>query len=141
MIYKYYSLENYPVIVPDAALTESEEVVFKEDELESYSFTECTRFELPKDKWFAIDDGLIVRFPKDKEWEWRIRRAKELFEKVHLDSDPHQKLTLLNNVAYLCGFSLAALVERLKMHGNNNEDLMDTFKRIIKDDPLIKNKR
>lgn len=141
MIYKYSSPEKYPVIIPEAALTESEDVVFKDNVIENPHFKECTRFELSEDKWFAIDHDLVVRFPKEKEWEWRTRRAKTLFEEMKADLDPQHKLSILNNVAYLCGFSLASLVERLQTHATNDEDLLDTFKRIIKNDPFIKSKR
>ena len=137
IINKYGPSSKYPVLVPDYASGEKN-LVWKDKPGESSTFQTCEPFDLPEDKWFALDIDKIIRFPKDKEWTWRTQRAVSLIKDLNNVSDPYGKLTHLENAAYLCGFSLTQLVDRLKEHASPHEDLTDTFARIMKSDPLFR---
>ena len=140
MIVKGLERSHHTIFVPDFAINGEGQKVAKSGEIFSVEegklecAQECKEFELPDDKWFAVADSIIIRFPKDKEWVWRVQRAQEMVGRVSTNpgsfSGPEDRISALKNAAYLCGFSLDELVERLKEARNNNEDLVAVFKRI-----------
>lgn len=139
MIINKYGPENvYAVHVPEYAGS-SNDVVFKDLPVSIATFKECIDFELPPDKWFALDNGTIVRFPKSKEWAWRTSRSEKIVQTISEIQDPMDRIYALRNAAYLCGFSLEDLVSRLQSSSVKGEDILDTFKRLVKDFPTLKN--
>lgn len=140
IIIGYGPILNHKVVIPDFCITEDKNKLSKDGSLEpslDNLFSECTNFELSDDKWFAYDNGLIVRFPKSKEWDWRTKKAEGIVSTVSRDpfsfNGPEARLLALETAAYLCGFSLAELIARLEKAKNDGEDLVDTFNR-VKDD-------
>lgn len=145
MVVKSFGLHpEFSVFIPDFYESDTSEVVYKED---SHSASlQCSRheafFELDHDKWFAYDDGQIIRFPKEREWEWRCNKAKSMVISLNNHTPfngPEHKLKVLENAAYLCGFSLIDLIDRLESARQENESLSDVFKRVHKDKKPVNN--
>lgn len=84
--------------------------------------------ELDEKKWIAIDGPNVVRFPIEKEWEWRSKRAVEFLQSI--PNDPKQKVEHLECVASLVGINLPELVSILNKNRSSGENLIDTFKRL-----------
>ncbi len=85
-------------------------------------------FDLPDGSWFAVDGLSVVRFPREREWDWRSRRAKEIVES--LPQDPDELSDALHSAAGLAGVDLPGLITRLRDAAVAGEDLADVFKRL-----------
>lgn len=137
MIVKFGPVLDHKIYVPDYALNDDGVTSFKYDSIELSSLIESVPFELDTDKWFVYYDGQIVRFPKDKEWDWRCKKAEEIVSLVSKNplvfKGPEDRLAALENAAYLSGFNLADLVDKLNKARQDNESISDVFKRILKE--------
>ena len=138
MITKYGPPSKSPCLVPDYAEDSSGSRVYRELNVEDKG-SEPTPldFELDDSKWFAIESGQIIRFPREREWDWRTKRAREIV--TSLSSGPlrlkesEEKLSWLEAAAALCGFSIIELVSRLNQAKLDGEDLVTVFNRIKPD--------
>ena len=125
------------VFIPDFVVIDKSHIIKKDGEvapLDGASFTSFPEFELPDNKWVAYDHGSIIRFPKDKEWEWRSKKALDIVKIISTNpstyANPEQRMCALESSAHLCGFSLVDLVQRLEEARKGSESLDDVFKRI-----------
>lgn len=91
-------------------------------------------FELPDGKWFGMDEGIIERFPIDKEWDWRILKAqnkiKDMMSDPEVFSDSLKQINIMESCAKLCGINLPEFVQLLHKASLDGEDLEVTFNRI-----------
>lgn len=137
MIIGFGPILIYSTCVPDFAVDKDRNKITRnsrEEISETDKFLNCVEFDLPDDKWFAYDNGIIVRFPKDKEWDWRTKRAQEIVYNVSTYPNKYKssndRLIALESSAHLCGFSLQELISRLETAKRDGEDLVDVFKRV-----------
>jgi hypothetical protein len=137
MIIGYGPPLSYLCYVPDYAVDSNQLKIDKEGTcgpIAEDKYTESPEFDLPDSKWFAFDHGNVVRFPKDKEWDWRTRRAQEIVKIISTNpgfyKNAEERMLALESSAMLCGFNLIDLVSRLEKARQDNESLEDVFKRI-----------
>lgn len=127
----YYPASEHKVFVPSHAVGEDGTSVRgpDRDEAEMNSVVHLGfTFELTDGKWFALDDGVIVRFPATREWEWRAKRAEQIV--MGISGSPEEKLANLRCAADLMGVDLPGLKKRLEEARESGEDLSSTFKRL-----------
>jgi len=91
-------------------------------------------FELPDGKWFGMDNGIIEKFDIDREWDWRILKARKkidsMMEDPEIISDGFKQLQILESSSTLCGIDLPEFVQMLQQSATDGEDLETTFNRI-----------
>jgi hypothetical protein len=121
------------IYIPIFAITEDGKVLNSSgliSELLEEEWVDCTQFDLPEEKWFAWDEGQIVRWPKDKEWDWRTEKAKEIISNINQHGNPEIKLKWVSDAAKLCSINLEEFIDKLKSTRKNNEDLITLFNNI-----------
>jgi uncharacterized protein (DUF1684 family) len=131
----YGPASPHPVHVPDAAVTATGSINRGGYTDPVAGAVDLPEFELDEGKWFAVDGGTVVRFPADREWEWRTRRAVELVGSAAA-LPPEAQIGVLANAAALVGSDLHALVSRLREAAQAGEDLAATFKRVSRSSPV-----
>lgn len=135
MISGYGPKSIYAIHVPEYAKSDDIIVNKNKNQVSAHDICECTNFELESDKWFAIDEGQIVRFPLNREMEWRANKARELVNRTESDASlrADQRISMLENSANLCYFELVDLIDKIEEAKSKNESMKDLFKRIQKE--------
>lgn len=91
--------------------------------------------EIEPGKWFGVDNMYksvtYIRFPKDREMEWRARKAKEIVIGLDKTLGPYEKLEIIEAAAALIGSDVETLVSKIQtLKANPNESLVDVINRI-----------
>lgn len=130
MIVKGCSESYYQTYIPDTLILLDDSVIGRDGSPTHLKvFRELEPFELPEDKWFAIDDGVVVRFPKSREWDWRTKKAIELISVQ--DPHPERALQRAESAAGLVGSDLPKIIELITEAKKNKESLESVVKRLI----------
>lgn len=121
-ITSYCILPHYTVGVAFAAMDSELGLISHSPIPESAQWINCKEFECPEDKWFGINGSLIVRFPKSRENDWRVKMATEIVSAG--TTDPVVMYKNAQNAAHLIGMDLNEFLKELrKLSQDPNESL------------------
>jgi hypothetical protein len=129
MIVTSYNIHpTFVTSVANAAKTDKGDVISHTSSSDLAVWVNCDPFELPEGKWFGISGGLIVRFPAEKEHDWRVKKATELVESGV--EDPVVLYQNAQNAAYLLNINLNEFLKQLRsLSQDPNEDLTNLYKK------------
>lgn len=113
-------------------------VALQEDTLEvhgplepSHSWYEVSNpFELSEDQWIGVmPDRTIVRIPKSRIQEWKVRTAQEIIRNIG-DYPIPQKMGILRACAALCGSELGKVLGKMDSERREGETYAQAFERL-----------
>lgn len=127
MIVTSYNIHpTFVTCVANAAKTGVGDIISHTSSSDLTIWNNCDPFELPEGKWFGVSNGLIIRFPAEREHDWRVKKATELVESGV--EDPVVMYQNAQNAAYLLNVNLNELLKHLRsLSQDPDEDLSSLY--------------